>query len=223
MWPWFAEDNTQCGREGVCSANPQTAMVIAVLFNLKPAAEDQSAQEEEEPPDSYTEWDDLETVLAVRDALRSEGEVVLIEANEDCFEQLRRIRPDIVFNIAEGRRGLSRESHVPSMLEFLGIPYTGSSPLTLSLCLDKARCKEILLHHGIATPRFVLVDNEPSIAKATDRPFPLMVKPFMEVSSKGITNDCLVWNIDDCRGKQQDAGLYRQPAIEEFPPGSGSP
>jgi len=197
-------------------------MVIAVLFNLKPAAEDQSAQEEEEPPDSYTEWDDLETVLAVQDALRSEGEVVLIEANEDCFEQLRRIRPDIVFNIAEGRRGLSRESHVPSMLEFLGIPYTGSSPLTLSLCLDKARCKEILLHHGIATPRFVLVDNEPSIAKATELPFPLMVKPVMEGSSKGITNDCLVWNMDDCRRQATKMlRLYRQPVlIEEFLPGS---
>ena len=88
-------------------------MVIAVLFNLKPAAEDQTVQEEEEPPDSYTEWDDLETILAVQNALRSEGEVVLIEANEDCFDRLRRIRPDIVFNIAEGRRGAQPREPCP--------------------------------------------------------------------------------------------------------------
>ena len=203
-------------------ANPQTAMVIAVLFNLKPAAEDQTVLEEDEPPDSYTEWDDLETILAVQNALRSEGEVVLIEANEDCFDRLRRIRPDIVFNIAEGRRGLSRESHVPSMLEFLGIPYTGSSPITLSLCLDKARCKEFLLYHGIATPKFVLVDDESSLDQATQLPFTLMVKPVMEGSSKGITNDCLVWNIDDCRSQATKLlRLYRQPVlIEEFLPGS---
>ena len=64
--------------------------------------------------------------------------------DDDFPERLRAERPDIVFNIAEGLHGANREAHVPAICEFFGIPYSGSDPFTLSLCLDKARTKEIL-------------------------------------------------------------------------------
>ena len=41
---------------------------------------------------------------------------------------------------------------MPAFCEFWGIPYTGSDPLTLAICLDKGRAKEILAYHGIPTP-----------------------------------------------------------------------
>ena len=44
---------------------------------------------------------------------------------------------------------MNREAHVPAICEFYGIPYSGSDPLTLSLCLDKARTKETLAYHGV--------------------------------------------------------------------------
>ena len=72
----------------------------------------------------------------------------LVEAKEDAFERLRTMRPDFVFNIAEGLYGVSREAQMPAILELLQFPYLGSDPLTLALCLDKARTKEILAYHG---------------------------------------------------------------------------
>src|SRR4051812_36276551 len=94
--------------------------------------------------DSYAEWDSPETIAAVHRALSALGEVIPLEATADFPQRLREARPDIVFNIAEGFAGQNRESHVPAICEFYGIPYSGSDPLTLSLCLNKARTKQVL-------------------------------------------------------------------------------
>ena len=54
-------------------------------------------------------------------------------------------RPDLVFNFAEGTGvGRSREARVPAVLEMLGIPYTGSDPLTLAVTLDKPCAKQLV-------------------------------------------------------------------------------
>lgn len=98
------------------------------------------------PLDRTAEFDSEETIHAVVAALESGGhQVVLIEADESVAEKLKSARPDIVFNIAEGIRGWRRESHVPVICEMLGIPYTGSDPLALCTCLDKARTKQVLV------------------------------------------------------------------------------
>src|SRR3954466_903567 len=109
--------------------------------------------------DEFAEWDSPVTIAAVETALSKLGKVVRLEATEEFPERLRTIRPDIVFNIAEGFHGVNRESHVPAICEFYGIPYTGSDPFTLSLSLDKARTKETLTFHGIPTPRFAVVEK----------------------------------------------------------------
>jgi D-alanine-D-alanine ligase len=88
----------------------------------------------------------------MRAALAEKHQVTLIEADELAFERLRTERPQIVFNITEGLYGVSREAQVPAMLEMLQIPYTGSDPLTLAICLDKSRAKEILAYYSIPTP-----------------------------------------------------------------------
>ena len=108
-------------------------------------------------PDEFAEWDSEETIAAVGRALAGLGEVIPLEANADFPERLRAERPDIVFNMAEGLRGVNREAHVPAICEFFGIPYSGSDPFTLSLCLDKARTKECLAFHGVPTAPFALI------------------------------------------------------------------
>ena len=128
-------------------------MKIALLFsskagmaaNLNRRPDDSTIEDDEPPPtDLLAECDSDETINAVAAALRKRHEVVPIEADVDAYERLRQLRPDLVFNIAERLVGPNREAHIPTICEILELPYTGSDPLTLSLCLDKSRAKEIL-------------------------------------------------------------------------------
>jgi D-alanine-D-alanine ligase len=145
--------------------------------------------------DEFAEWDSPTTIAAVESALSRLGKVIRLEAKEDFPEKLRQARPDIVFNIAEGFHGVNREAHVPAICEFFGIPYSGSDPFTLSLCLDKARTKETLTFHGIPTPRFAVVEGiEDFESRTADLELPLFVKPLHEGSSKGITDNNLCWD-----------------------------
>src|SRR5690242_5573904 len=132
-------------------------------------------------PDLYIEWDDPATIDAVEHALGVVGEVIRLEADQDFPSKLLDYRPDFVFNIAEGLVGPSRESHVPAICEFLGVPYHASDPLTLGLALDKRRAKEVLSYHGVPTAPFVLAKG-PADARNVQLPFPLFVKPAFEGS-----------------------------------------
>jgi D-alanine-D-alanine ligase len=202
-------------------------MHIALSFNLKGDAVglmEEPAEPPSEPPDLpsddlFAEWDDIHTIKAVEAALASHHKVSLVEANLDAFENYRRLRPDLVFNIAEGLHGASREAQIPAMLDLLGIPYTGSDPLALGLCLDKRRTKEILAHYGIATPQFAVVTSLGEIPNRLR--YPLMVKPTLEGSSKGVTDKALVENRQELvRQLEWVLNSYHQPAlIEEFLPG----
>ena len=193
--------------------------------------------------DEFAEWDSEETIDAVASALAELGEVIRLEATEDFPAELRDARPDLVFNIAEGLLGVNREAHVPAICEFYGVPYSGSDPFTLSLCLDKARTKEILSFHGVPTAPFVLIgsmDEWPalrarvsattaarrSIGSRVDNArrrlhLPLFVKPVHEGSSKGITERNLCRTMAEL---ESQIGFlldtYAQPVIvEEYLPG----
>lgn len=102
----------------------------------------------------------------------------------------------------------------------LGIPYTGSDPLTLAICLDKARTKEILSYYKIPNAKFVIADS-PAGIKNLDLKYPLIVKPVSEGSGKGIFSTSFVENEKDLtREVERITAEYRQSAlIEEFLPG----
>jgi D-alanine-D-alanine ligase len=144
----------------------------------------------------------------------------LVEANNDAFSKLKELKPDIVFNFAEGLIGVNRESHMPAILEMLQLPYLGSDPLTLGICLDKSRAKEILTYHKIPNAKFLVADNVEDIGKA-DFEFPLIVKPISEGSSKGIFSSSFVKNKKELEDEVlRIVSSYNQPAlIEEFLPG----
>ncbi len=165
--------------------------------------------------DKYAEWDDEETIAAVEAAIRKAGhEVIRIEADEDAYEKFKNTRPDIVFNMAEGFGGASRESHIPSILEMLGIPYTASDPVTIGNCHDKSRCKEILSYYGIPTPRFFI--TETSVNGSPSVKYPAFVKPLHEGSSKGIYNSSLVNSRDELNAEiSRILRDYNQPSIIE--------
>jgi D-alanine-D-alanine ligase len=194
-------------------------MRVGLTFNLKKGEK----EEGQEPPSSrieaQAEWDDAETIQAVIEALKTRHEVIAFDASEDFYEPLRRSRPDIVFNMAEGSNGPCREGHVPSILEYLNLPYTASDPLTLNLCLDKARAKEVLAYHGLPTARFRVVAEKNFSFNSLH--YPLMVKPLYEGSSIGIRNDSLARSRQEMKDRVcWLLDRFGEPAlVEEFLPG----
>ena len=110
-------------------------MHIALSHNLRD--ESGFAETEAEPPgsaatDLYAEWDDIHTIKAVESALASRHRVSPVNADLSAFAAFRELKPDLVFNMAEGLNGASREAQIPAMLDMLGLPYTGSDPITLA-------------------------------------------------------------------------------------------
>ncbi len=175
---------------------------------------------QETRPDTYAEWDSEATIHAVKAALEERHSVAMIEATEDAPQRLLKVQPDIVFNIAEGLRGPSREAQIPAVLEMLGIPYTGSDPVTLGICLDKARAKEILSFYKIPTPAFHIIASLEDLER-TSVEFPYVVKPLHEGSSKGIVNSSIVRSRTEL-SEQVGRILsdYAEPAlVEKFLPG----
>jgi D-alanine-D-alanine ligase len=191
-------------------------MRVGLTYNLKRG----EPEEGQDPPSSnreaQAEWDEQETVDAVIAALTERHEVFPIDAAGDPYNALRGRRPDIVFNMAEGAFGPCREGHIPSILEYLNIPYTASDPLTLNVCLDKSRAKEILAYHGMPTAPFRVVwDKDLSFNGLR---FPLLVKPLFEGSSMGIWNNSLAQTREDLRERiEWVLDRFHQPAlVEEF-------
>lgn len=123
----------------------------------------------------------------------------------------------IVLNLAYGIQGNSRYTHVPSILEMAGIPYTGSAPLAHSVALDKEMTKRILLQSGIVTPRFVLLDRklDREEAEQFELSYPLIIKPENEAASFGIS---VVDSPEKLVGVvNKTLGEFHQPLlIEEF-------
>jgi D-alanine-D-alanine ligase len=207
---------------------------IGFAYNQKPestvgpvSATISESRPDEEPPSSsdvYAEWDSAETIAAVATALSAFGDVIPLEATEEFPERLRAARPDIVFNIAEGLHGANREAHVPAICEFLDVPYSGSDPYTLSLCLHKARTKDVLTARGIPNASFFLIESEAELETLVreTRTFPLFLKPVQEGSSKGITERNFVRTRDELVSQARFLlDTYAQPVIAEtFLPGA---
>jgi D-alanine-D-alanine ligase len=134
-----------------------------------------------------------DTIRMISDALKKSGhQVETFEGDKRIIDKLEQFmprvvkgeRPGLAFNLSYGIQGKARYTHVPSILEMVGIPYVGSSPLAHSLALDKVVTKIILMQNGLPTPEFaVLKDPEDELPKMG---FPLIVKPKSEAVSFGI-------------------------------------
>ncbi|HOK04782.1 MAG TPA: hypothetical protein P5270_09595 [Victivallales bacterium] len=177
--------------------------------------------DEEPPPDFFAEGDTPFTIDAVAKAISFSGHYVeILEGNSDFPISIKKIAPDIVFNISEGLYGDMRESFVPMICERYSIPYTGSGPLSLAICLNKFRTKEILAWNKIPVSPFKICFSYDNI-DLSNLNFPLIVKPISEGSSKGIFEDSFVENDTTAKLRIKEKILkYKQPVIvEEYLPG----
>jgi len=171
---------------------PPAGSAVGILYNRK-------RDTEGGPPDAEAEYDSMDTVSAIRQALISAGfRTVLLECDELLPRRLTEAHIDIAFNIAEGRSGRGREAEVPGLLNLLGIPFTGSDETALCIALDKALCKRLLSSYRIRTPRYRIFTDSRDIRSA-GLSFPVIVKPNAEGSSKGIPDECIASDPDELR------------------------
>ena len=135
----------------------------------------------------------LETVEAVENVLTGDGhEPVRIPVNPDgrWVERVRRAKADLAFNLCEGIDGVaSLESSVISSLELMGLPYTGSSSWTTSICLRKHVVNSLLEAARLPVPRFAVArvgEPLPSVG------YPAICKPAAEDASLGVEQKSIV-------------------------------
>ena len=170
----------------------------------------------------YGEFESPETIEAVTSALERIGaNVELIDVGPEIYHQLekRKDRIDLVFNNTEGLEEKElREAIVPFFCDYLHIPCTGSSPKTFINKMDKATAKRIVAYDGVPTARYQLLKPGDRLRNLS---FPLMVKPYSEGTSIGISQKSKVHD-----GLELDAAVssihaqFNQPALaEEFLPG----
>lgn len=164
--------------------------------------------------DTFAEWDSMDTIDAIANALRENGNnVEPIEADKNSYQRLMDNNFEMVFNVAEGYYGPSRESQIPSILEMLNISFTGSDSITTGVCHDKSRCKEILSYYGIPNPGFFISNGS---LNGYNKKFPKFVKPLHEGSSKGIYNSSVVNNEKELKKEiERIKELYKQDALVE--------
>lgn len=189
-------------------------MNVGLTFDLRKHYLERGFTEEE-----TAEFDSEATIGFLEDTIRSLGHQVTRIGNIYDLTRLLSAgkRWDLVFNVAEGLYGRSREAQVPAILEAFNIIYTFSDPLTLALSLDKAAAKSIIRDAEIPTPDFFLIKTAADIELLPERlQYPLFIKPVAEGTGKGVTPESIINNQSELK-KNAAAMLYahRQPVIVE--------
>jgi len=193
-------------------------MRIGLSYDLKEAI----PVEQDGTDDAFEEYDSSETVELISAALEAKGHsVVMLGGGSQFLDNIRCEKVDIVFNIAEGRGNYrSREAQVPSILEMLDIPYTGSDPQCLATCLDKPVTKKLAAADGISTPKWLTIANKEELCQTfwDGFPLPAIIKLAYEGSSKGIRLTSLAYSMSQAQEEtKRILECYQQPVmIEEF-------
>jgi D-alanine-D-alanine ligase len=173
------------------------------------------------PDDFQEEFDSPVTIDAIASVLEGLGhEVDRLGDGRELLERVLREPPDLVFNLAEGHGvGRCREARVPAVMEMLGIPYTGSDPLTLAATLDKECARRLIQTTRVKVPCGALCElHQPldDIPTHVHLPFPAIVKPAWEGSSKGIHGKCVVDTPEELvEAIAKHRRAYRQPVLVE--------
>ncbi|MCW8799553.1 MAG: ATP-grasp domain-containing protein, partial [Desulfobacter sp.] len=145
----------------------------------------------------------LQSIQRILNALKKGGhQAVAIEGDKDLIDRLEEFMPRVIkgelpgmaLNLSYGIQGQARYTHVPGILEMVGLPYVGSNPLAHSLALDKVVAKMLFVQNGVPTPEFAVIPTPDS--PLPDLEFPLIVKPKNEAVSFGIQ---VVNNMEDLK------------------------
>jgi D-alanine-D-alanine ligase len=120
-------------------------------------------------------------------ALRKKGvDAHPFDPKDKDLQELLRERFGRVFIALHGRFG--EDGTIQGVLEWLGIPYTGSGVLASALAMDKVRTKQLWAAEGLPTAPYAVLDQATDLAGVAKRlGTPLFVKPASEGSSVGMS------------------------------------
>jgi D-alanine-D-alanine ligase len=178
---------------------------------------------DEKSPDGQGTWveaeyESPETVRALLEAVGAHSdEALAVPFGPRLVGELQSLRPDLAFNIAEGREGPQRESIVPAVLDYLGIPYTGSDGVALGVSLNKAMTKRLALKVGVPTPSFRLFGSGQEARDAAQGlAYPVLAKPNCGGSSVGIEAASVAHGPEGLAELVEEmVRAYRQPCLVE--------
>lgn len=127
----------------------------------------------------------------VYEALLRQGfDAVIVDPGPDLPAQLREAGVEVAYIALHG--GFGEDGTIQAVLDYAGIPYTGSGVLGCALTLDKLQTKRILLAEGLPTPRFRVVTAASPLeadvaAISAELGLPVVLKPIREGSSFGVS------------------------------------
>ena len=162
------------------------------------------------------EFDSVGTIDALDNALSRLGwRVERVGRGQELAKRLvAGERFDMVFSIAEGLKGRSREAQVPALCELFDQPYAFSDPLTMAATLDKAVAKRIVRDQGVATAPFAVIEN--ANGPMPEMIYPVFVKPIAEGTGKGCANASRVNTPEDLqREASRLITAFHQPVLVE--------
>lgn len=188
-----------------CCMDPEPSapqgLRVVVLYNQDFLREDMASL-----PSAVSRADVAKTAQQVARALAARGHFAQsfgldIEDLPDWMARLGDDPPDLVFNLCESLRNDDRQERViPTLLDAMEIPYTGTDPFFLELALHKDRTHRWLSEAGVLTPKWTVVqENEDPRGVLAWRgrvglPYPLIVKPSRENASVGIEQASVVYD-----------------------------
>ena len=161
----------------------------------------------------------LETGKEVSKELKKNGYKVLTsEPNLELSKNLRKYKPDIIFNALHGQFG--EDGYIQTILEAQKIPYTHSGAIASSIAMDKEISKKIFLQNNILTPKYIeyiFLKKDKTIIKKIEKKlkFPVVIKPINEGSSVHV----YICSKKNLLRRLKKLEYYKEILIEEFVPG----
>ncbi len=168
-------------------------MKIGLTYDLKTDYINQGLSNE-----MLAEFDREDTVDAIEQAVGKAGHLPVRIGNIKKLVDALAVGEcwDLVFNIAEGLYGPSRESQIPALLEAYRIPMVFSDSLVLSVCLHKGLAKSTVRNFRLPTPDFLTADSISDLDNFSLK-FPVFCKPALGGTSQGIYHSSKCSNRDE--------------------------
>lgn len=192
--------------QGICSAlreRNHRAVLLDAYFGR-----------DEFPEDLFPEEYDIDREVSWMKAKSAILEETLKSRKEffgPCVLDICR-RADMIFLALHGSNG--EDGKVQSVFDLMGIPYTGSGPLSSGMAMDKGITKMVFEAKGVPTPKGVTLVNGKCSSELSDydMEFPVIVKPCCGGSSVGV---CIANNQEEYEAALRESFSYENEAVVE--------